>query len=114
MNYLLVLVFFGLVTSHFSFALAFLFLGNLKILTNFINMFRNENPQNISDWIAHIIYVCLFSLPYLSYKALEKRYSFWITKLFYCIGFFISFLLLFGVLMPIAESFGLLRFMENI
>lgn len=114
MYYLFLLLFGGIIASQMGFAITFLFIGNFKNLNDFINTFRMENPKNASEWLSHIFYLCLFSLPYVTYKALEKRFSFLLTKLFFGIGFVVAFILFFGVFIPLLGASGLLDPMDNL
>ncbi|MDQ0208308.1 hypothetical protein J2S05_003119 [Alkalicoccobacillus murimartini] len=75
------------ISCYFAFGITFFFVGNLKTLEKLIDIFRFPNPSTFEEKLLHPIYLCFFSVPHISYRFLEGRYSFIKVKLIYGLCF---------------------------
>ena len=113
--YSTLLIFIGFCMSiQFATGFLYFFLGGLRILDDYMNLFRSENRKTMEDKILHFIYLLLFGLGHKSYLSVRKKHSFFKTKLIYGSLLIFSTLVMLIFILPLMDLIGLFKPLDNL
>ncbi|SPT78293.1 Uncharacterised protein [Niallia circulans] len=75
--------------------------GYPSIYSNYLEGFYTKEPKRWYDNVFNLIFWLLISVAYFIFKKASLKYGFWKVKLYYGIGWVVSFLLYMFVFLPI-------------